>query len=65
MTRRMCKDSHKPCLLIEEFDEDSERLLREFLTRYKIKVLNVAGNRESKFPGIQRSVRNFLIVALG
>ena len=65
MTRRMCKESHKPCLVIEEFDDDSLRLIRSFVSLYNVETLNVAGNRESKFPGLQQKVRNFLIEALG
>jgi len=65
MTKRMCKESHKPCLVIEEFDEDGLRLIRTFVDMYEIKTLNVAGNRESKFPGLQRKVRNYLVEALG
>jgi hypothetical protein len=65
MTRRMCKESHKPCLVIEEFDENSLELLRSFVTMYEVETLNVAGNRESKNYGIQRKVRNYLVEALG
>ena len=65
MTLSMCKESHKPCLVIEEFNNDSRGLIRSFVTMYEVKTLNVAGNRESKFPGLQRRVRNFLVEALG
>ena len=65
MTRRMCKESHKPCLIIEEFDKDGLELIRSFVAMYEVKTLNVAGNRESKFPGLQRKVRNYLVEALG
>ncbi len=65
MTRRMCKESHKPCLVIEEFDKDGLELIRSFVAMYEVKTLNVAGNRESKFPGLQRKVRNYLVEALG
>ena len=65
LTRRICKESHKPCLVIEDFDEAEFRLIGEFIGRYKIKVLNIAGNRESGNPGIQRRVREFLVDVLG
>ena len=65
LTRRMCKESHKPCLAIEDFDQDGLRLIRSFIDMYKIETLNVAGNRESKFPGLQRKVRDYLVEALG
>ena len=35
--------------------------LLEFLEQHNVKVLNVAGNRESVNPGIQARVRNFLV----
>lgn len=38
--------------------------LPDFIRHNNITVLNVAGNRESKNPGIQERVRNFLIDAL-
>ncbi len=65
MTKRMCEESHKPCLIIEEFDGDGLDLIRSFVGIYKVETLNVAGNRESKFPGLQRKVRNYLVQALG
>jgi hypothetical protein len=61
----MCKESKKPCLVIEEFDEEGLRYIKTFITLYNVETLNVAGNRESKFPGLQQKVRNFLIEALG
>ena len=64
MTRRMCKESHKPCLVIEEFDKDDLRYIRSFIERYEIETLNIAGNRESKFPGLQQKVQKFLREAL-
>ena len=64
-TRRMCKDSNKPCLVIEKFSELYFRLFGEFLQMYKVETLNVAGNRESKNPGLQKQVYDFLIAALG
>lgn len=36
----------------------------KWLEENKIKVLNVAGNRESQFPGIYKKTRKFLIKAL-
>jgi hypothetical protein len=64
-TRRMCKDSNKPCLVVEEFSEFYFRMFMDFLQMYDIETLNVAGNRESKNPGLQQKVYDFLIQALG
>jgi len=38
--------------------------LCQWLTRFQIRVLNVAGNRESQNPGIQEFTRRFLVSAL-
>jgi len=65
LTHRMCKESKKPFLLLEELDENGLYLVRTFIKMYKIQTLNVAGNRESKFPGLQSRVRDYLIEALG
>ncbi len=64
MTREMCKQNDKPWLIVEEFSDTYMRLFDEFLLMYEIKTLNVAGNRESKFPGLQKKVRDFLVDAL-
>ena len=37
---------------------------RGWLTSHKIRILNVAGNRESQNPGLQEFTRTFLISAL-
>jgi hypothetical protein len=60
----MCIDSKKPYLVVEECNEDNLKLFLKFLVMYKIKVLNVAGNRESKNPGVQARVCCFLMDAL-
>lgn len=64
MTRQLCKKSDKPYLVIETFDDYSYRLFGTFLDMYEIEVLNVAGNRESKYPGLQAQVKDFLIRAV-
>lgn len=64
-TKKMCNDSDKPCLVVEEFSEMYFRLFGEFLQMYEVETLNVAGNRESKNPGLQQKVYDFLIEALG
>ena len=47
------------------WDVNPNRLdLQCLLSWHNVKVLNVAGNRESKSPGIQERVRNFLVDAL-
>lgn len=39
--------------------------LRLWLIRYKVKILNCSGNRESKNPGIEEFTKSFIIKALG
>lgn len=64
LTLRLCRELNKPCLTLNLdglfFKED----LLEWIGKYHIKVLNVAGNRESRNLGIQERVRKFLVEAL-
>lgn len=66
LTLRLCMEHRKPQLFIA-FPDDRQRicsLLRLFIRNYNIKTLNVAGNRESKNPGIFKFTREFLVEAL-
>lgn len=59
LTLRLCRSSGKPVLL--------NPTLSNFVLAVKelsVKVLNVAGNRESRNPGLQGRVKSFLIEAL-
>lgn len=59
LTLTLCRKLKKPYLVnpsIEEF--------LNFVEVWPISTLNVAGNRESKNPGIQKRVRDFLIKEL-
>jgi hypothetical protein len=42
----------------------NETLIRDWLRIYKIEILNVAGSRESKKPGIQEYVRLLMVNVL-
>jgi hypothetical protein len=56
----------KPLFLID-FPEASDTRLDEFrhwLQERQVRVLNVAGNRESQTPGIEEFTRKFLVKAL-
>ena len=60
LTLNLSNKLKKPCLL-----NPSERPdFLDWISTNKIKILNVAGNRESKNPGIQERVKNWLIAAL-
>lgn len=50
----------KPCLTMDLAHRPSRRAVREWLTRHRIRVLNVAGSRESQRPGIYAQAALFL-----
>jgi len=59
LTIRLCKDLKKPLIANPEKSD-----FLKWVEENNIKILNVAGNRESKNPGLQRRVREFLVEAL-
>lgn len=59
LTLHLCEVEDKAYLI-----NPTEKELIKWLEEYDIQILNVAGNRESKNPGIQTRVRDFLIRAL-
>ncbi|MCK9279239.1 MAG: PHP domain-containing protein [Melioribacteraceae bacterium] len=58
-TINVCEKYNKPYILVK-----SKNQFLEWLINNNIKVLNVAGNRESISPGIQNRTRNFLVASL-
>jgi hypothetical protein len=54
------KKHGKPCLHISKACYDPEVTIQKFVEEYDIKVLNVAGSRESKDPGIYEWVIDVL-----
>jgi hypothetical protein len=67
LTIRYCKEQGKPFLVVEEDYSSPERNQDVFLwwlSWTEIETLNVAGNRESKNPGIGNAVRDYLVKAL-
>jgi len=66
LTIRCCDRARKP--LYRVCREDNSIIEKQdflnWLEKFSIEVLNVAGNRESKNPGIQKKVRDFLVEAL-
>ena len=65
LTAKVASDLAKPMFHVAfpEVANDS-REFREWLGRFQIRVLNVAGNRESVNPGIQEFTRRFLVSTL-
>lgn len=52
LTLKLARVHKKPYLLIDLSAEEEVRFVRDWLRAHKIKVLNVAGPRESEAPGI-------------
>jgi hypothetical protein len=68
LTVELATKHGKPCLamdLIENPPDEAARRLREWVDREQIRVLNVAGSRESTWPGIAEDVQGILAVAFG
>ncbi|HPA20373.1 MAG TPA: putative molybdenum carrier protein [Verrucomicrobiae bacterium] len=64
-TIEIARRLRKPCLHISrDGGDDARALLRDFIARHGIRVLNVAGSRESKEPGIGAWVEEMLAKAL-
>lgn len=69
LTRKIAGELDKPLLILpwaagedpQDFEIDR---FRSWLVENNIKVLNVAGNRESKNPGITRAAYEFLLAGL-
>lgn len=72
LTRKLCQQHGKPCFIQywtssmkAPWPSDATGKFRAWLSIHKIAVLNVAGNRESKNPGIAHAVEVFLLQTLG
>ncbi|KKK79999.1 hypothetical protein LCGC14_2827850, partial [marine sediment metagenome] len=66
LTHEYCHSVSKPLYRVcrEDISHFEKSDFLNWLEKYNVKVLNVAGNRESKNPGIQARVKAFLIDAL-
>lgn len=64
LTLDLCNRHQKPVFHLPQLDWDDTRphVFAEWILRFN--TLNVAGNRESKNPGIELATRNFLLEAL-
>ena len=57
LTRQLCKKHGRPFLYVDLGKEtDPVLILSDWITEWDIEVLNVAGSRESKHPGIHDQV---------
>jgi hypothetical protein len=62
LTRRLCRKHRRPVISVDlnaDGDQDIQRV-RQWLQGDEIRVLNVAGPRESSSPGIARETKQFL-----
>ena len=50
----------KPCLVVDLAKQPSESVVLNWARQHSVRVLNVAGPRESKSPGIYRAASRFL-----
>lgn len=55
----------KPHLLVDPFESSAVKKAKEWLEKTCPAVLNVAGNRESRSPGISQAAEQVLFAALG
>lgn len=60
LTRKLAREIGKPLLIIEPTGLFLSQLIEQWLKDHKIRVLNVAGPRESTSPGIARQTRTLL-----
>ena len=60
LTVELAKEHNKPCLVIDLREDSLPEKLLDWLKRYKIRTLNVAGTRESGSPGIYDEACRFL-----
>ena len=63
-TIEVARKSGKPCLVLDLSEEPSESVVQAWADEHKVRVLNVAGPRESKCPGIYALAAQFLRKAL-
>jgi hypothetical protein len=68
LTLRTTRELGKPSFVVLRnvplTDKVTQRAFREWIALFQIKVLNVAGNRESSSPGIGEFTRDFLVLSL-
>jgi len=69
LTAKIAGELGRPLLHVdlEDLEHDVETagaVLRAWLVRHRVRVLNVAGSRESEVPGIYATVYRFLLSAL-
>ncbi len=64
LTVELAKEHNKPCLVIDLREGSLPEILLDWVKRYKIRTLNVAGTRESGSAGIYDEACQFLVKCL-
>jgi hypothetical protein len=68
LTARLCTNAGKPFIHLKYLDDDDHIDLLSIIQGLTLFdgsfILNVAGNRESRWPGIEENVRRFLVGVL-
>lgn len=64
LTKRMCQQASKPCLMVSITEPDLQKQLAQWLLEECPETLNVAGSRESSSPGIQQQTKELLVECL-
>lgn len=65
LTRRLAEVRAKPCLVVDPHDASAPETVRRWLDEHGVRVLNVAGPRESRQPGIHQLTLDLLRRVLG
>lgn len=60
LTIKLAQKHKKPCLVTDPFKENNQEKVRVWLKVNRIRILNVAGPRESEVPGIHGRAFEFL-----
>ncbi|MEN8175471.1 MAG: putative molybdenum carrier protein [Pseudomonadota bacterium] len=61
LTQRIALESAKPCRLVGLEENPDPALIGAWLADNRVRVLNIAGPRESGRPGIQRQAHDWLL----
>lgn len=64
LTLRLARLARKPRRVVDLDRSGPPERVRQWLARHRVRVLNVAGPRESQRPGIGQQARAFLLAAL-
>jgi len=64
-TIETAKSQNKPCCVVDPSEPEALRMAGEWIKRENVRVLNVAGPRESTFPGSYEDAKRLLLDLLG